>query len=796
MALPIPDYVPEGGWTQANFRGNRGRLLLRAWMQNRRILERRAIKDMRTDLRAAFTTLEKSLFSDMAQYHLRTNGKASGQKVVIDVEGDERAWLRAIQANLEKFNIDITVRAAGTYSRTARTGYEAVSVQLGHSPTKQELDRISKDGLRLAQRVTGITQTTRDRLEAELFKAREDELTLPEAVKYLRKKFPQIAYNRIPTIARTEMGRLLDHATVKALKGSSMVLEVSVVGCEAIEPDSPTYKGIPTCNIQGVPVEDADKLEFHINHTGAIIASKFREAPRGSAPTPEDTPVPVGGEEVPDPVFLPTPRPASPPIPSMPSAPQGLPRSPVVPMVEDAAEALIEEFLEAKASRGEISSASFDAFRKKYDSLLRTHFGVSYQELADGMAKALEESESYMGLDYTTLSKILKDGGEGKFKNSLETGRGTFKTIGEERAVRERGFFGITADTKDHDLWPKYGFMSGRDAMDTEGVRDFGYGDTYVRFKRGDVRHRSTITVGDSFNSNHRPSSMVSPAMDAQNPDAGKGGALYYYDRVLDSAEAAEKDGTSIPEHLKKEIQGLANGDRSAASSGRGVEYIETQIYGALKVENVEEIHTGSRKAKEAIEKELKKAKLPIVVKPLQFDPRLTSMKGAYLESPHTLSLIKDDVARLSDSYIHITLFSGEFSGQLSPNWDSGWVVNMPDEMKALRVKLREGLGTGDEARRYLGWYLDEREKKGEGILSKTQWEGIRSSLTKGGGWTKDVLNEALLKEEFLDLAKERARVRLFFLQRHNRQRERDGKPPVPIPLELWGAAGESPPPG
>ena len=55
-----------------------------------------------------------------------------------------------------------------------------------------------------------------------------------------------------------------------------MITHVSVIGCEAREPGSPQYRGESTCNIQDVPINDADKLEFHPNHTGTIVPSRFR----------------------------------------------------------------------------------------------------------------------------------------------------------------------------------------------------------------------------------------------------------------------------------------------------------------------------------------------------------------------------------------------------------------------------------------------------------------------------------------------------------------------------------------
>lgn len=83
--------------------------------------------------------------------------------------------------------------------------------------------------------------------------------------------------SRLNTIARTEGGRAIDEGMKESAKVSDILTHMSVVGCQAIEPNIPTYNGIPTCNIEDVPVQDLDMVEFHINHTGAFVASRFKD---------------------------------------------------------------------------------------------------------------------------------------------------------------------------------------------------------------------------------------------------------------------------------------------------------------------------------------------------------------------------------------------------------------------------------------------------------------------------------------------------------------------------------------
>lgn len=86
--------------------------------------------------------------------------------------------------------------------------------------------------------------------------------------------------SRVLTIARTEGQRAVDEGLKEGVKQSDIVSHMSVIGCQAIEPNIPTYRGDPTCNIEDVPVEDVDLVDFHINHTGAWVASRFREEAR------------------------------------------------------------------------------------------------------------------------------------------------------------------------------------------------------------------------------------------------------------------------------------------------------------------------------------------------------------------------------------------------------------------------------------------------------------------------------------------------------------------------------------
>ena len=81
--------------------------------------------------------------------------------------------------------------------------------------------------------------------------------------------------SRLTTFGRTESFIAVDEGIKEAAKISNSLTHMSVVGCRAIEPNIPTYMGTPTCNIENVPIQDVDIVQFHVNHTGAWFPSRF-----------------------------------------------------------------------------------------------------------------------------------------------------------------------------------------------------------------------------------------------------------------------------------------------------------------------------------------------------------------------------------------------------------------------------------------------------------------------------------------------------------------------------------------
>jgi len=147
---------------------------------------------------------------------------------------------------------------------------------LGEKVPRHSKFRNRERSNKIAGRVTKINKTTRTLLKQEIQNALKEGLSVAETSKKLREMLPRMN-RRIPTIVRTEMGRATDEGVKQALKESRVVTHCSVMGCEKEEPLF-TYNGQSTCNVEGVPIGEVDGVEFHINHTGAWVPSRFKSA--------------------------------------------------------------------------------------------------------------------------------------------------------------------------------------------------------------------------------------------------------------------------------------------------------------------------------------------------------------------------------------------------------------------------------------------------------------------------------------------------------------------------------------
>lgn len=407
--------------------------------------------------------------------------------------------------------------------------------------------------------------------------------------------------------------------------------------------------------------------------------------------------------------------------------------------------------------------------RAKHTTEFLEYFGGN--EHLDKLAKqTLDDAEVYMAMDGSTIRKIL--GGDGKIKNSLETGKGTFKTIGDDRAVKERLMFGIADDVTDPDLFPKYGFMSGSE-MGHEGIVGWGYGNCFIKFKKGNILNRTTVTFGDSYDGNmvqmingRLQGLRVAPPTKLAQPDG-------YFFRPLGGGHKSARN--TIKDRLEtKAAQGV---DSVSEMTGN---YIEAQIYGKVTMADVDTIYVSSIKEAQALEKAIKKAGYDIKVAPCKYDERLkylseTDSSEKYLRAKS--SLTARDVDNLGDSYIDVWI---EEFGTLHPGWISGKKGVLDDDMidfvirntnaykkasgkrdfETVQLLIKRGYAemtpdnkvriikkiepvTMEEKREFMKKFLKELSLKEKGRLDRYLWQHYRPTL---GGFTDDVFNKELLK--------------------------------------------------
>ena len=242
-----------------------------------------AMRTLAPDLEAILQDqVNRVIDSALGAYRRLYGAPLKGAKTEIDfaVYGD--IWASAIEDEIGATRMLIPQRLSPAIDSIVDGVSEKASKMLGSEEVPPVRNRRRRSA-GLVTQVTRINEATKNRLRTIIHRSIQEGETIIEAAETVRNKLPSLSTNRVPTIVRTEMGRAADEAVKEAMVHSEIVTHISVVGCEAVEPNIPTLDGDPTCNIRGVPIERERELEFHINHTGAIVASAFRKQD-GSVP--------------------------------------------------------------------------------------------------------------------------------------------------------------------------------------------------------------------------------------------------------------------------------------------------------------------------------------------------------------------------------------------------------------------------------------------------------------------------------------------------------------------------------
>ncbi len=275
--------VPEGGWTQEAFETEEGYKLNQdilavtnaAKLKGSRMLTTKLSKVLKNQVKAVIARVKQSA---------RVSYGIKGLKIAINPEAHEQLWAEAIEAELGREAVVEVERTVIPVMQSVSDDILAkTSVLLGFDGGAV-IERVQRERVsEIARYVSGIPETTRNRMRAIVSRALDDSLTVPETIARMNKSIPSLSTSRVPTIVRTELGRAADAAISRSMRSSGVVTHMSVVGCEKIEPNIPTFRGVPTCNIINVPVDFSGSVEFHINHTGTWVASAFVRA-NGSRP--------------------------------------------------------------------------------------------------------------------------------------------------------------------------------------------------------------------------------------------------------------------------------------------------------------------------------------------------------------------------------------------------------------------------------------------------------------------------------------------------------------------------------
>ncbi len=263
--------IPKDGWTSAEF-ARQGSLLLRTMHRMAQLTQRKAIPHVQA-------TAKKIMRQQMRKVVERVTGRAPAKSTFLDIimPQHEGLWMQALDEVFRETGIQATMEIMPPVQSVMGRAYSATNVLLGQDDSITGNQRLAREAREIAQRITGINNTTRSQFERVIRNSIDEGLTVTETAQILTEEFPEMANARTGTIARTELNNAYTKGSVASYQESSTVTYVSVIGCEAREPKGPTYRGEPTCNIEDVPVVDSDKLEFHPNHTGTVIPSRFRD---------------------------------------------------------------------------------------------------------------------------------------------------------------------------------------------------------------------------------------------------------------------------------------------------------------------------------------------------------------------------------------------------------------------------------------------------------------------------------------------------------------------------------------
>lgn len=274
--------IPTNGWNAQSFARYGGAMILTlarlAKLTQRRaapIIAGTALRMFKSQLREV---IERVTTNAHGHNDRQRRALLVGAKADIDFElpSHEGLWAEAMNAVFREARIEAVAELMPPIQSVMAQAYNRTSILMAQEPSPNVGSLVAREARQVAQRVASVSETTRRNIAVAVRDAVRNNLSVTDTAAYIEARVPQIFGNRSLTIARTELNNAWTKMSVRSFQESSTLTHVSVIGCEAREENSPQYRGESTCNIQDVPVADADQLEFHVNHTGNIVPSRFR----------------------------------------------------------------------------------------------------------------------------------------------------------------------------------------------------------------------------------------------------------------------------------------------------------------------------------------------------------------------------------------------------------------------------------------------------------------------------------------------------------------------------------------
>ena len=355
-----------------------------------------------------------------------------------------------------------------------------------------------------------------------------------------------------------------------------------------------------------------------------------------------------------------------------------------------------------------------------------------------------ERVSPYMAMTESSLSKAVA---ENQFKNALQAGRGTF-SYGDERFDDERRMFLLPDDAEDDRQWvaPKYGFLANAGVMDDFDFINSGYGDILIKFKPN-VLQRTTVNLGDSLNLFGEMGEGGMLLINPSNPTRFLFSALLtadnfpYFKYSPHNLRAWARD---------EDYDFLKNAFEDA--TGLQLPYVETQMYGKLLLDDVEEIQVSTTSALRTVQEILEGnevTNIPVVSS--KHDKTLYNLSRGVLyndtvETNYHVNLTPTDISRLGDDYMYKIAMSN-MHREIIDDWKSD-DKDYPVAVNRKILEIKKQLGPGgtcdmlpsvnvDTVRRYVStFYKEASEGKMRNLNFIGQdWKNV----------TDDVINKDLL---------------------------------------------------